>query len=249
MSPLCPRGKTGFDESATSDLTGHGEEDYLMAGGRDSGYQRAADEALARAAGRVRLGRLFDRRRGRPSSKGVPLALVEQRLGLYRERYFDLNVHHFHEKLGEQHQIQLSYTWVKQALQGAGLVAKGRKRGVHHQRRERRPLPGMLLHIDGSRHRWLPCRFHPFSQGHVSFRLPALATWVEDYTSVPMDVFPPHEPRRLCATCASGYSSRRNRITGTSTNVLTQASAFSRAGSKPSNSQPLQEIQRDHPGN
>jgi hypothetical protein len=44
---------------------------------------------------------------------------------------------------------------VKQALQGAGLVAKGRKRGVHRKRRERRPLPGMLLHIDGSRHRWL----------------------------------------------------------------------------------------------
>jgi hypothetical protein len=43
---------------------------------------------------------------------------------------------------------------VKQALQGAGLVARGRKRGVHRKRRERRPLPGMLLHIDGSRHQW-----------------------------------------------------------------------------------------------
>ena len=43
---------------------------------------------------------------------------------------------------------------MKQALQGAGLVAKGRKRGVHRKRRARRPLPGMLLHIDGSRHQW-----------------------------------------------------------------------------------------------
>ena len=33
-------------------------------------------------------------------------------------------------------------------------MAKGRKRGVHRKRRQRRPLPGMLLHIDGSRHRW-----------------------------------------------------------------------------------------------
>jgi len=97
---------------------------------------------------------LLDRRRGQPSPKRVPLATVEQVLGLYRDRYFDLNVQHFHEKLGEQHGIQLSYTWVKQALQGAGLVARGRKRGVHRKRRERRPLPGMLLHIDGSRHRW-----------------------------------------------------------------------------------------------
>src|SRR5271157_3172178 len=97
---------------------------------------------------------LFDRRRGQPSPKRVPLAVVEQVLELYRDRYFDLNVQHFHEKLGEQHQIELSYTWVKQALQGAGLVAKGRKRGVHRKRRERRPLPGMLLHLDGSPHRW-----------------------------------------------------------------------------------------------
>ena len=97
---------------------------------------------------------LFDRRRGQPSPKRVPLATVEQVLGLYREHYFDLNVRHFHEKLQEEHGIELSYTWVKTALQGAGLVKRGRKRGVHRRRRERRPLPGMLLHIDGSHHRW-----------------------------------------------------------------------------------------------
>jgi len=97
---------------------------------------------------------LFDRRRGKPSPKRVPLATVEAVLGLYREKYFDLNVRHFHEKLQSEHQIDLSYSWVKAALQGAGLVARARKRGVHRRRRERRPLPGMLLHIDGSRHQW-----------------------------------------------------------------------------------------------
>src|SRR6201988_664024 len=97
---------------------------------------------------------LLDRRRGKPSRRRVPLATVEKVLELYREKYFDLNVQHFHEKLVANHGIQLSYTWLKQALQGAGLVAKGRKRGTHRKRRERRPLPGMLLHIDGSRHRW-----------------------------------------------------------------------------------------------
>jgi len=44
----------------------------------------------------------------------------------------------------DEHGIELSYTWVKLALQGARLVAKARKRGVHRKRRERRPLPGML---------------------------------------------------------------------------------------------------------
>src|ERR1700680_769694 len=97
---------------------------------------------------------LFDRRRGRPSPKRVPVVTLERVLELYRERYFDLNVRHFHEKLAAEHQIQLSYSWVKGVLQGAGLIAQGRKRGPHRQRRPRRPLPGMLLHIDGSEHRW-----------------------------------------------------------------------------------------------
>src|ERR1700751_6153904 len=97
---------------------------------------------------------MFDRRRGQPSPKRVPFATVEKVLALYREKYFDLNVRHFHEKLGEEHAITLSYTWVKSVLQGAGLVARQRQRGVHRKRRPRRPLPGMLLHIDGSRHQW-----------------------------------------------------------------------------------------------
>lgn len=98
---------------------------------------------------------LYDRRRGRPSPRRVPWAVVEQILGLYRESYFDFSVRHFHEKLREQHGIELSYTCVKRMLQGAGLVEKARQRGVHRRRRERRPMAGMLLHIDGSTHRWL----------------------------------------------------------------------------------------------
>jgi hypothetical protein len=76
-------------------------------------------------------------------------------LGLYRDKYHDFNVRHFHEKLVEEERINLSYTWVKTALQTAGMVPKNRKRGKHRRRRERRPLPGMLLHVDGSKHVWL----------------------------------------------------------------------------------------------
>jgi len=97
---------------------------------------------------------LFDRRRGIPSPKRVPLVTVETVLRLYQEQYFDFNVRHFHEKLGSEHQIELSYTWVKDALQGAGLVKPRRKRGKYRKRRPRRPLPGMMLHIDASQHRW-----------------------------------------------------------------------------------------------
>lgn len=98
---------------------------------------------------------LFDRRLGKPSPKLVPLETVGKVLKLYRETYFDFNVKHFHEKLLSDHGITLSYTWVKTALQGAGLVKKAKKRGKHRKRRPRRPMPGMMLHIDASKHRWL----------------------------------------------------------------------------------------------
>lgn len=97
---------------------------------------------------------LYDRRTGRPSAKRVPLAVVEQVLCLYREKYFDFSVRHFHEKLREEHGIRYSYTWLKLLLQGAGLVGKTRKRGPHRRKRERRPMAGMLLHADASRHQW-----------------------------------------------------------------------------------------------
>src|SRR5215471_7871769 len=98
---------------------------------------------------------LFDRRLGKPSPKRVPVETVQEVLRLYREKYSGFSVQHYHEKLVEKHNIQLSYTWVKKALQEAGLVEKEPKRGVHRKKRERRPIPGMLLHIDASKHQWL----------------------------------------------------------------------------------------------
>src|SRR5450432_1196097 len=128
------------DESTGRDVAGNGEQDHVVAGAlRRRGLRRVAGPAAGQA---------------KPSRRRVPVATVEKVFALYREKYFDLNVQHFHEKLQAEHGIELSYTWVKQALQGAGLVARGRKRGAHRKRRERRPLPGMLLHIDGSRHQW-----------------------------------------------------------------------------------------------
>jgi transposase len=97
---------------------------------------------------------LFDQRRGKRSIHRVPVETAKKVLALYRDKYPDFNVRHFHEKLQESENIQLSYSWVKQALQGAGLVAKRRRRGPHRRRRPRRPMPGMLWHIDGSKHRW-----------------------------------------------------------------------------------------------
>jgi len=97
---------------------------------------------------------LQDARVGRESPRRVPVAVVEEVLRLYREEYFDFSVVHFHEKLVEIHQVEVSYTWVKGLLQGSGLVAKDKPRKKHRRRRERKPLAGMMMHIDGSHHQW-----------------------------------------------------------------------------------------------
>lgn len=97
---------------------------------------------------------LWDYRKRQPSPKRVPVDELEKVLRLYREQYHDFNVRHFHEKLTEVHDIHYSYTWVKTALQEAGLAERRKKRGTHRKRRPRRPLPGMMLHIDGSKHAW-----------------------------------------------------------------------------------------------
>ena len=98
---------------------------------------------------------LFDRRRQMPSPRRAPAAEVERVLRLYRERYRGFNVRHFHEIARREHQVPLSYSWVKDALQLAGLVPKHRPRGRHRRRREPRACLGEMLHIDGSRHAWL----------------------------------------------------------------------------------------------
>jgi transposase len=97
---------------------------------------------------------LLDRRTGTPSPRRAPLAQVERVLRLFRERYQGFNVRHFHEIVRREQGITLSYTYVKQALQGAGLVKKHRARGRHRRRREPRACLGELLHLDGSTHPW-----------------------------------------------------------------------------------------------
>ena len=93
-------------------------------------------------------------RRKLPSPRKLKQSIAEEILRLYRTEYQGYNVTHFHEEITENHGIKVGYTCVKQLLQRNGLVPKQKKRGQYRRRRERRPLTGMLLHIDGSTHRW-----------------------------------------------------------------------------------------------
>jgi hypothetical protein len=98
---------------------------------------------------------LVDMRHGRPSPRKAPVAEVERILELYRERYAGFNGRHFWQLVRRDHEVRFSYSCVKQILQGAGLLKKGRARGRHRRRRERKACFGEMLHLDGSPHPWL----------------------------------------------------------------------------------------------
>jgi transposase len=99
---------------------------------------------------------LLDRRIGRPSPRRTPEGAKAELCRLYRERYADHTVKHFHEQLVKRHDYRLGYTVTKRALHAAGLVKPAERRGAHRKKRPRRPLPGMLLFQDASTFAWLP---------------------------------------------------------------------------------------------
>jgi transposase len=98
---------------------------------------------------------IVDNRGGKPRRRRVPRGVLEELFRLRREKYPDFSVVHFHEHVTERHGLKLSYTFCKRVLQDAGLAERAPGRGKYRRRRERRPLVGMLLHLDASTHAWL----------------------------------------------------------------------------------------------
>jgi len=98
---------------------------------------------------------LLDRRLGKPSPRRASVAEIARMLELYRGSYADFTVKHFHEQLVKRHNYKLGYTVTKVHLHRAGLVRPATKRSAHRKKRPRRPIIGMMLHQDASRHTWL----------------------------------------------------------------------------------------------
>jgi transposase len=98
---------------------------------------------------------LLDRRLGRRSGRSVPDRTAEWVEALYRERYAGFTAKHFHEQLVSRHAFSWGYSWTRGFLQGRGLIAKAPRRGAHRRKRPRRPMVGMMLHQDASKHAWL----------------------------------------------------------------------------------------------
>ena len=100
-------------------------------------------------------GGLGDRRVGRPSQKRASEAELERMRALYQHDYQGFTIKHFHEKLAKRHGYKLGYTTTRLYLQKTGAVQPAPRRSAHRRKRPRRPMRGMLLHQDASRHRWL----------------------------------------------------------------------------------------------
>jgi transposase len=105
-------------------------------------------------------GGLVDQRGKQPRRRRIPVKTIELLCRLRRERYADFSMLHFWEQATEKHGLELSYTWTRQVLQAAGLAPKLKQRGTYRRKRERRPLIGMLVHLDASMHAWLPGQPH-----------------------------------------------------------------------------------------
>lgn len=97
---------------------------------------------------------LLDKRLTLASARRAPVDEIMALVDRYKDRYSGWTVKHYYSwyrRTGGQR----SYTWVKNTLQHQGAVKRAPKRGAHRKRRERAPLPGMLLHQDGSTHQWV----------------------------------------------------------------------------------------------
>lgn len=99
---------------------------------------------------------LRDRRTGRRMPSRLDPAMVEELCRLRREKYADFSIRHFHEFATERHGLEISYTWTRLVLQSRGLAEKAASRGKYRRKRERRPMAGMMVHLDASTHAWLP---------------------------------------------------------------------------------------------
>jgi hypothetical protein len=111
---------------------------------------------IRRRVEREGFGSLRDGRGGRLRRQRIPVAVIRELCRLRRERYADFSLRHFYERATEVHGLRLSYTWTRLVLQNAGLAEKAPGRGRYRRKRERRPMVGMMLHLDASTHRWLP---------------------------------------------------------------------------------------------
>jgi transposase len=159
---------------------------------------------IRRAIEHSGMSAVMDQRGGRPRRKRITAATIAMLCQLKREVYPDFSLRHFYEQVSEKHQVKVSYNWLRLMLQEAGVVEKEPARGKYRRRRERRPMVGMLVHLDASTHEWIAGQ--PMQDLVVALATPTGASCMRG--SSRRKAPPPPSPpwNRWCATMAVSAS-------------------------------------------
>ena len=175
---------------------------------------------------------LVDLRMGRANPRRISDEWKIKVCALYRESYYDFSALHFYEKLRTEHRIEVAcYNVVKSWLQNEGLLPKNAKQSAHRKRRDRKPMKGMLLHLDGSTHAWL-------GPEHPNFDLLAV---VDDATSeVYSALFVPQEGTRTCMQVLQETIEKEGIFCALYTDRARHFVFTKSAGEKPDRSKPSQ---------
>lgn len=110
---------------------------------------------IRRAIEQRGMSAVMDQRGGRPRRKRISAGTIAMLVRLKRDIYADFSLRHFYEQVTQKHQLKVSYNWLRLMLQEAGVVEREPGRGKYRRRRERRPMVGMLVHLDASTHQWI----------------------------------------------------------------------------------------------
>jgi transposase len=110
---------------------------------------------IRRKVERYGMSVILDQRGKRQRRRRIKAATIEMLIRLKRDIYPDFSLRHFYEQVTEKYSVRVSYNWLRLMLQDAGVVAREPGRGQYRRRRERRPMVGMLVHLDASTHEWI----------------------------------------------------------------------------------------------
>lgn len=102
--------------------------------------------------------------RGRRAPNATQERIAADAVHLARTKYEGANHTHLSELLSEREGIEIGRTTLRRILVKAGLSSpRSRRPPKHRVRRQRMPMAGMLIQLDGSHHPWLGEQMPPFT--------------------------------------------------------------------------------------
>lgn len=117
-----------------------------------------SERQVSRLATQVRkngLPRVFHKNRGRDPHNKTDQFTKRKVVNLAKEKYFDFNTAHAHEKIREECSFKQSYETFWRWCKARGISKRTyRRRKCERTARTRVPCEGLMVQFDGSHHKW-----------------------------------------------------------------------------------------------